>query len=84
MINNTIQGIWYKGLYYFRDYLCFDETIYQMVKNTSNYDIHYLYDNNLVSEQGKKYMAIIQGRDNATSQEYSDAFDYFIQYKEQY
>lgn len=55
-----------------------------MVKNTSNYDIHYLYDNNLVSEQGKKYMAIIQGRDNATSQEYSDAFDYFIQYKEQY
>jgi hypothetical protein len=49
-----------------------------------NYDIKHITDEKLTTSYGKQCMEILNMPFHCTAQEYSDAFDYFMQYKDKY
>lgn len=84
MINNTIQTIYYNGIYIFRNRTFCGVVVFDQIKNKAQYDVRRITDENLSTPYGKQCMAILNMPFHCTAQEYSDAFDYFIQYKDNY
>lgn len=84
MIYNTIQTIYYNGIYFFRNRTFCGVVEFDRIKDRANYNIKHITDEKLTTTYGKQCMEILNMPFHCTAQEYSDAFDYFIQYKDKY
>lgn len=84
MICNTIQTIFHNGIYIFRNRTFCGVVVFDQIKDRAQYDIKHITDEKLSTPYGKQCMEILNMPFHCTAQEYSDAFDYFMQYKDKY